>query len=55
MKNPEKIRALAEKHGVKTRKRLFVDDARTGKTQFLDVNRPVDEIVDDLVALGVLT
>lgn len=58
MKNKERLRTLAEQHGVKTTKRVWftkLDENRKYVDAFMDVPRPLDEIYDDLVAKGVLS
>ena len=57
MKDRTKIYELAEQHGIKTKKRVFFDKREDGRlvSSFLDLDRPVAEVYDELVAKGVLS
>lgn len=54
MKQLNQLQELAQQHGIKTTKRLFTSESRTGKPLFLDVEKSKNELVRELREAGVL-
>jgi hypothetical protein len=57
VKNKQRLRELAEQHGVKLKKRVFFDtrdDSGRKQTTFMDIDKPAAEIADELKELGVM-
>ena len=56
MKDRAKLRELAQQHGVKTTKRVWFDKIENGQkvSSFIDLDRPVNELADELKEMGVM-
>lgn len=57
MKNKQQLRELAERHGVKLKKRVFFDcrdDSGKKETRFMDIDKPADELARELKEMGVM-
>jgi hypothetical protein len=57
VRNKDEILRLAEQYGVKTNRRHFIDKRGPNGalvSTFIDLPRPIDDIRDELVALGAI-
>ena len=54
VRNRHELAALAEKHGVATKKQLKAWP-KSGQLVVIEVDRPLDELADDLRARGLIT
>jgi hypothetical protein len=54
VRNIEHLKQLAEEHGVKLTKRLFIEDRESGETRFFDVEKSRGQLTDELRDLGVI-
>ena len=56
VKDRAKLRELAAQHGVKTKKRVWFDKIENGQKvpAFMDVDKPVGELVRELKELGAM-